>query len=89
MCKLAGKTTDHLLLHCCVARELWSMVFTLFGVHWVMLKVVVECLASWQSRFGRISNSAIWNVIPHCLMWCISCEQSARNFEGCENLFQT
>lgn len=27
MCKLAGETTDFLLLHGLVAQELWSMVF--------------------------------------------------------------
>jgi hypothetical protein len=35
------------------------MVFSLCGVHWVMLKGVVELLASWQGRFGRCSNMEI------------------------------
>jgi hypothetical protein len=32
MCKRSGESVDHLLLHCFVARELWSMVFGLFGI---------------------------------------------------------
>jgi hypothetical protein len=32
MCKKSGETIDHLLLHCEVARDLWSYIFTLFGV---------------------------------------------------------
>ena len=36
MCKLGGESVNHLLLHCKFAQELWNMVFTLFGVHWVI-----------------------------------------------------
>jgi hypothetical protein len=32
MCKHNGKSIDHLLLHCEVAIEVWSMVLQLFGV---------------------------------------------------------
>ena len=33
MCKSNGESVDHLLIHCPIATELWSMVFTLFGIH--------------------------------------------------------
>ena len=36
LCKTSGESVDHLLLHCSLAWELWSMVFGLFGVCWVM-----------------------------------------------------
>jgi hypothetical protein len=39
MCRCNGETVDHLLLHCPVARELWSFVFRLFGVDWVIWDV--------------------------------------------------
>ena len=32
LCKQSGESVDHLLLHCSMARELWSMAFGLFGV---------------------------------------------------------
>ena len=41
-----GETINNLLLHCPIARELWSMVFTLFRVIWVMPKDVVELFAN-------------------------------------------
>ena len=45
MPKRDGETIDRLLLHCPIARELWNMVFSLFGVHLVMLKRVIDMLA--------------------------------------------
>ena len=48
MCKRNGESVDHLLILFPHASDLWSMVFTLFGIYWVMpkmLKTVVELLA--------------------------------------------
>ena len=36
MYKRDEETIDHLLMHCPVARELWNLVFSLFGILWVM-----------------------------------------------------
>ena len=33
MCKRCGELVDNLLLHCPIAYELWSMVFSLFGIY--------------------------------------------------------
>lgn len=35
---------DHLLLHCDVAQELWTLLFCMFGILWVMPKTEVELL---------------------------------------------
>ena len=32
MCKWDGETINHLFLHCPVARDLWDMIFCLFGL---------------------------------------------------------
>ena len=42
MCKRAGESVDHLLLHCEYARELWSFIFCIMGIHWVMPGKVSE-----------------------------------------------
>uniref|UniRef100_A0A2N9IMF7 Amino acid permease/ SLC12A domain-containing protein n=1 Tax=Fagus sylvatica TaxID=28930 RepID=A0A2N9IMF7_FAGSY len=39
-----GKTVDHLILHCGFAYVMWSYVFGLFGVHWVMSHRVIDLL---------------------------------------------
>ena len=84
MCKSNGESVDHLLLHCPIVYELWSMVFTLFGIHWAMPKTVVELLACWQGNFGHHCNGVIWMAVPHCLMWCIWRERNNRCFEDYE-----
>ena len=68
MCKVDGETIDHLFLHCSLAYDLWSFVFSLFGVHWVMPRKVLDLLSCWQGSFRREQNLEIWAVIPHCLM---------------------
>ena len=84
MCKRCGELVDHLLLHCPVAFELWSLVFCLCGIHWVMPHKVIELFESWQGKFGRHRNIDFWRLVPHCLMWCIWSERNARCFGQCE-----
>ena len=36
MCKKDVEKIDHLMLHCHVVKELRNIVFSLFGVHWVI-----------------------------------------------------
>lgn len=69
MCKRDGETIDYVVLYSRVARELWNMVSSLFGVHWVMPKGVVELLMSLKGKFTRCPNVVIWSMIPHYLMW--------------------
>ena len=84
MCKRNGESVIHLFIHCPIAFDLWSMVFTLFGTHWVMPKTVVELLACRQGKFGRHRNFAIWMAVSHCLMWYIWRERNNWRFEDLE-----
>ena len=36
----SGETIDRLLLHCKVAYALWSEVFPMFEIQWVMIKTI-------------------------------------------------
>ena len=86
MCKRNGVITDHLLLHCPVSQELWNTVCSLFGVHWVMPRGVVELLASWSNKFNRLKSKVLWRRTPHCLMWVIWRERNTHTFDGNERL---
>jgi hypothetical protein len=81
MCKQSGESVDHLLLHCFMAQELWSMVFGLFGVHWVMPCHVLHLWDNWQVRCGNSRTMVVWRMVPHCVMWCLWRERNARHFE--------
>jgi exonuclease III len=87
MCKKGAESVEHLLLHCPFVGEVWSMVFGLFGVVWVMPRTILELLECWQGCFGKHRNILIWRVIPHCLMWCIWRERNGRSFENCERSY--
>jgi hypothetical protein len=64
MCKHSGENIDHLLLHCRVAQEVWSMVFALFGVQWVMNPTIRDLFSGWSGSTSR--NGC------HCLVDCAS-----------------
>jgi hypothetical protein len=61
MCKADGESIDHFFLHCPVAREMWVVIFNLFGMNWVMPQWwLISWLVgkvSWvdinMGRFGR------------------------------------
>lgn len=75
-------------MHCLIARELWNLVFSLFGVQWVMPSGVVDLLASWSHKFNRHRATAIWAMISLCLMWGIWRERNACTFDGDERSIQ-
>jgi hypothetical protein len=78
---------DHLLLHCGVANALWNVIFSRFGLCWVMPGSVRELFACWWSR-GRSRSAVVWKMIPLCLMWCIWRERNARCFEDTSQSFE-
>jgi hypothetical protein len=49
----AKKKVGNLLLHCEIAKELWSLLFDLLGVVWVMPGRVREMLMSWRGQMGK------------------------------------
>ena len=61
LCHSEGETADHILLHCAKCWILWQLLFSLFGVAWVISSSVKETLLGWHGylwvkparRFGR------------------------------------
>jgi hypothetical protein len=46
-----------------VARDLWTFVFCLLGVSWVMQKSLFELLISWKGTFGKKRSLYIYIYI--------------------------
>ena len=44
LCCAAEESIDHLLIHCTNARILWELLFTFFGVLWVLPSLFIEIL---------------------------------------------
>ena len=51
MCLEKEENINHLLFHCSRRRVLWYLLFTLFGVSWVLPSSVRETLLSWNGFF--------------------------------------
>lgn len=52
LCKSDGESVDHVLLHCSVARGLWSYVLCMLN-SWVMPRRVVDVLRCWKRKFDN------------------------------------
>ena len=84
MCKRSGESIDHLLLHCDMARTLWSVLFSIFDVKWVMNGRVIDLFACWKGQRGNKLVIEVWRMAPLCLMWTIWRERNAQCFEDKE-----
>jgi hypothetical protein len=67
-----------------VARTLWSVLFTLFGVKWVLNGRVLDLMACWKGQRGNKIVMEVWNMAPLCLMWTIWKERNACCYEDTE-----
>jgi hypothetical protein len=76
--KRSGESVDHLFLYCSMALDLLALVFSMFGMQWVMPRTVLELFSGW---LGRHNSLLVWKMVPHCLVWCLWRERNARHFE--------
>ena len=53
---------DHLLIHCENAYALWSDMFMMFGIQWVLPDKVASLLLGWRNWFGKRSSN-VWNLM--------------------------
>ncbi|RVW89084.1 LINE-1 retrotransposable element ORF2 protein [Vitis vinifera] len=84
LCKQDEETTDHLLMFCEKAKMLWLLIFSLFGVQWVMHSSVKRNLLGWHGSFVGKKREKAWRAAPLCLMWTIWKERNRRAFDDIE-----
>ena len=65
LCKNHGESMAHFFLHCAVARELWSLVFCLFGVSWVVPNFMMGLLSYGKDNLTR-EVVGIHGKLFHC-----------------------
>ncbi|RVW20626.1 Transposon TX1 uncharacterized 149 kDa protein [Vitis vinifera] len=60
------ESIDHILLHCGLARSLWSLLFSLFGVSWVLPSSIREALLGWLGPCVGKERKKVWLSAPLC-----------------------
>ena len=79
---LEEESIDHIHIHYVITRVLWHLLFSLFGVSWVLSSLVIEMILRWHGSF----MSEKWKVAPHvapiCLFWTIWKKRNSRSFEN-------
>ena len=75
------KTVKHILIGCSKARDLWSFLFALFSIVWVLPCTVREMLIGWQGSLVRKKHKKIWMAAPLCLFWIVWRERNRTIFD--------
>ena len=84
LCKMEEETNDHLILFCKKATMLWSLLFSLFDVQWVLHSSMKRNLIGWHGAFVSRRKDKAWRVAPLCLMWTLWKERNERIFNDTE-----
>ena len=87
LCLVEEESIDHILLHCGLARSLWSLLFSLFGVSWVLPSSIREALLGWLGPCVGKERRKVWRSAPLCLFWIVWKERNSRAFENVEHTF--
>ncbi|RVX03908.1 putative ribonuclease H protein [Vitis vinifera] len=88
LCLVEEESIDHILLHCGLARSLWSFLFSLFGVSWVLPSSIREALLGWLGPCVGKERRKVWRAAPLCLFWIVWKERNSRAFENVDHTFQ-
>ena len=67
LCLSEVETVDHLLLHCVKTQALWNLLFSLFGVAWVLSSSMKETLLGWHRAFVGKTRKKAWQMAPLCI----------------------
>ena len=70
LCHEWEETVDHLLLHCEKSRVLWELLFSRFGVSWVIPSSVRDTLLGWRGSFVT-KGKRVWTAGPLCIFWAV------------------
>ena len=60
LCHEEEELVDHILIHCDKTRVVWHLLFSLFGVSWVLPSSVTELLSSWHGSFVDRKRKMVW-----------------------------
>ena len=82
LCCVEEETINHILVHCSKAKILWDLVFSLFGVNWVLPFTVRDTLLSWYVSFKNKKYRKVWWAVSLCLFWTVWKERNRIVFDN-------
>ena len=82
LCCIEEETINHILVHCSKVKILWDLVFSLFGVNWVLPFTVRDTLLSWYVSFKDKKHRNVWWAVPLCLFWTVWKERNVIVFDN-------
>ena len=82
LCCVEEETINHILVHCSKTKILWDLMFSLFGVNWVLPFSVRDTLLSWYVSFKDKNHRKVWRAAPLCLFWTIWKERNRIVFDN-------
>ena len=71
LCQRHEESINHILLHCVKTMTLWALLFSMFGVQWVLPATVKEMLLGWNGSFVGKKRKGVWRASPLCLFWMV------------------
>ena len=71
LCCVEEATINHIFVHCSKAKVLWDLVFSLFGVNWVLPFTVRDTLLGWYASSKDKKHRKVWRIAPFCLVWTV------------------
>ena len=71
LCKEESNSIDHSFLYCDKVRILWHLVFSIFGIRWVLFESIRETLLGWLDSFVDRRRIKAWRAAPPCIFWTI------------------
>jgi hypothetical protein len=72
--------------HCEIAGALWSAIFSVVALTWIMPRRVVGFFACWRGLSGSPHSAPVWKMVPLCFLWYIWRERNYRSFEDHERM---
>ena len=85
LCLSEEESIDHILLHYVLAKSLWSLLFFLFGVSWVLPSSVRETLLGWLEPCVGKERKKVWFSTLLCFFWIVWKDRNSRVFENEEH----
>ena len=78
LCKVEEETNDHLILFCKKATMLWSLLFSLFDMQWVLHSSIKRNLIGWHGAFVNKRKEKALRTTPLYLMWTLWNERNEK-----------